>query len=83
LSQEQQDQVFAVLYNQAVNQLDPDPNTLATQPHNPLSAAELLGKQKLETLQGVLTPSQLETYRHLQESYLVMLKGTLGQIGNK
>jgi len=83
LSQEQQDQVFAVFYDQAVTQLDPDPNTLATQPHNPLSAAELLGKQKLETLQGVLTPSQLETYRHLQESYLLMLKGALGQIGAK
>ena len=83
LSQEQQDQVFAVFYDQAVTQLDPDPNTLATQPHNPLSAAEMLGKQKLETLQGMLTPSQLETYRHLQESYLVMLKDTLGQIGNK
>ena len=53
LSQEQQDQVFAVLYNQAVIQLDPDPNTLATQPHNPVSAAELQGKQKLEILQGV------------------------------
>jgi hypothetical protein len=83
LSQEQQDQVFAVLYNQAVSQLDPDPNTLATQPHNPVSAAELQGKQKLEILQGVLTTSQLETYRQLQDSYLIMLRGTLGQIGTK
>ena len=83
LSQEQQDQVFAVLYNQAVSQLDPDPNTLATQPHNPVSAAELQGKQKLEILQGVLTTSQLEAYRRLQDSHLVMLRGTLGQLGTK
>lgn len=50
---------------------------------NPVSAAELQGKQKLEILQGVLTTSQLATYRQLQDSYLLMLRGTLGQLGTK
>jgi hypothetical protein len=83
LSEEQQDQVFALLYNQMLSQLDPDPSSLATQPHNPVRAAELLGEQKLDSLQSVLTASQLETYRQLQQSYLGMLKGALGQLGAK
>ena len=83
LSEEQQDQVFAVLYNQTLSQLDPDPNSLATQPHNPVRAAELSGQQKLDSLQSVLTTSQLEAYRQLQQSYLGMLKGALGQLGAK
>jgi hypothetical protein len=83
LSTDQQDQMFAVLYDQTLAQLDPDPDRLAASPRNPVRAAELQTEERLRALEGVLTPSQLEAYRKMQESNLAILRGVLGRLGAK
>lgn len=83
LGPEQQDQMFAVLYDQTLAQLDPDPDRLAATPRNPVRAAELQTEERLRALEGVLTPSQLEAYRKMQESNLAILRGFLGRLGAK
>jgi hypothetical protein len=75
LSQEQQDQVFAVLYEHATERLDPNAATAAEQPRHPLQAVRWENGRKLKSLEGVLTPGQLEAYRQLQDSYLKVLSG--------
>lgn len=61
----QQDAMFAVLYEHALRQQDPDPQ----RPRNPVAALEWEAEQKRRALEGVLTPAQLENYRRLQDSY--------------
>lgn len=68
LNLEQQDQVFAVLYDQAVQQLDPDAAALAATPRQPAHAAELKARQKTDALRGVLTARQLQTFEEIQQS---------------
>jgi hypothetical protein len=68
LSSPQQDQMFAVLYDHAVNQMNdasaPDPE----RPRDPLDAMQWQGDQKLKSLEGILTPAQLEDYRRMQQA---------------
>lgn len=73
LSMEQQDQVFAVFYDLAARELDPDPETLAALPRHPAKLAEIKAGQKAAALEGILTPAQMETYRKSQEPGLRLL----------
>ena len=77
LTAEQQDKVFAVLYDQAVQQQ----NTEASdpQPANPAEAMQGVMHRKLQSLEGVLTPTQLAGYRQQQELQLTFLKRIVSQ----
>jgi hypothetical protein len=77
LTQDQQDQTFALLYDQAVNQMTADPAYVASRPREPLAAMEWGNEQKLKALEGALTPQQLETYRKLQAAQAQLVKGAL------
>ena len=68
LSSQQQDQMFAVLYDHAVNQMDDAFATSPGRPRDPLAAMEWQGGQKLKALESVLTPAQLEDYRRMQQT---------------
>lgn len=73
LSLEQQDQVFNALYTHALNNSDPAA-AQAGRPHDPVAAFEWQIHQKLKSLEPVLTPVQMETYRQMQEGPLKFVR---------
>lgn len=81
LSREQQDQMFAVLYEQSVSQMDPDPASPAyTQSRNPLAVAEWQTEQRLKSVENILTPAQMESYRTMQEGNLKAMRAIFSWI---
>ena len=81
LSPDQQDQMFAVLYSQTVSQLEMDPTYNAPRPKEPLAALQWQSEQRLKSLEAVLTSSQWEAYRQIEESRVKYVKGLLGRSG--
>lgn len=79
LSLQQQDEMFAVVYDQSVNQFDDASATSAGRPRDPLAAMEWQGEQKLKALASVLTPSQLDDYRRLQQTQFDSVKRLFSQ----
>jgi hypothetical protein len=77
LTAEQQDKVFAVLYDQAVQQQKTEASD--PQPANPAEAMQGVMNRKLQSLEGVLTPTQLAGYRQQQELQLTFLKRIVSQ----
>jgi hypothetical protein len=69
LTPEQQDSMFAVLYEQSIRNQDLDPATLATRPRDPVAALDWEASQKRQALQGILTPAQMANYERLQNGY--------------
>lgn len=82
LSQEQQDKVYGVLYDQYVNALSRQP-AVDPPPTNSDPVAAMQGQldKKLKALEGVLSPTQLDSYRQLQQAQMKMLQGFLPQSG--
>lgn len=76
LKPEQQDQVFAALYDQTVAMLD---GTHVELPPagGPEAIAEWQVARKVKALEGILDPEQLRRYREVQESQLKMIKSFL------
>jgi len=70
LTQEQQDQVFQVLYQQTEQQLNPETFRDAT---TPFSFRDTLDR-KIEALRPVLNPGQLQRYREMQEQQLKLIE---------
>jgi len=81
LTEDQQDQMFTVLYDQALSRLDPDPEQMGLRPQDPLDAAEWEYHQRVADLQGVLTAEQIEIYRRGQEGRLALFRGIRSLIG--
>ena len=80
LSQEQQDQMFKILYVQALNGADPSTASPAGRPADPLAAFQWQVAEKLKAAESVLTPAQMATYRDMQQGSLDFVKwlATLG-----
>jgi hypothetical protein len=61
IQEEQREKVFAVLYDENLEQLTPKPEE--PKPENPVEAMKISMERKLKALEAVLTPSQLAGYR--------------------
>jgi hypothetical protein len=79
LDTQQQDAMFAVLYDQALRQMETDLQVVAGRPRDPVAAAEWDARLKREQLQGVLSPAQLANYQRLQNGYRDILKGVFNR----
>jgi hypothetical protein len=78
LTPEQQDKVFAILYDQTLQQYKEESGGSA--PTNPVEAMQAISDRKLEALKGVLTLAQLDGYRQQQERQIKFLKGIVRNI---
>lgn len=75
LSQEQQDKVFGVLYQQTLDTTSgatANPASAATT--DPTTAMQQALDKKIEALTPILTPDQLKSYRDLQEQQLKLIQ---------
>lgn len=78
LTEDQQDRVFGVLYDQALQQsraVADDP-----EPANPAEAERRFLDRRLQALESVLTPTQLASYREHQELQLTFLARIASQM---
>jgi hypothetical protein len=84
LNQEQQDQVFAVLYDQTYSLLD-NPAAAAALPDaaNPGATLDRILERKLKALEGVLTADQMTAYRRLQDQQNALIKKMMPTITPK
>lgn len=78
LNQEQQDKVFSILYEQSLKQMKGEGNALSGKDPAALMQAGL--DQKLQAMQGILTPTQLDSYRQQQETQLKFMRSFLGGV---
>ncbi len=82
LSQSQQDQVYAILYDQNLAQLK---GQMASSPgaaaSTPADVMQGFLDQKVKALEAVLTPSQLERYRQQQQAQIKFLQTMTGTGG--
>src|SRR6185295_11395323 len=74
LTQEQQDKVFPILYEQSLKKVNPNPTDYNPNNTDPTSIVQKQFDEKLKALESVLSPEQLESYRRLQESQLKLIK---------
>jgi hypothetical protein len=79
LSSQQQDQMFAVLYDHAVTQMDDASTSSPGRPRDPLAAMQWQGEQKLKALESVLTPAQLDDYRRMQQTHFDSVKSVFSR----
>ena len=78
LQEDQQDKVFAVLYEQAL--LQSKAETDGPEPANPAEAMQGVMDRKVQALERVLTPTQLASYRRQQELQLKFMKQIVSQM---
>jgi RNA polymerase sigma factor (sigma-70 family) len=71
LTSEQEDKVFAALYEVSLNQLTGSSRPTTT---NQVEAMQWVFDQKAKALESALTPTQLETYRQQQATQLKLIK---------
>ncbi|MBI2947278.1 MAG: sigma-70 family RNA polymerase sigma factor [Verrucomicrobia bacterium] len=74
LSQEQQDQVFNILYERSLGQGLDNAEVSSPKSTDPLARIQQQFQQTLKSMEKVLSPSQFESYRQFQESQLKMFK---------
>jgi hypothetical protein len=77
LTQEQQDQAFQALYKHTIAQLKGEWVVPDSQPRDTGSSLQWMLDRKVEALQSILTPQQLEQYRKIQEDQAKLLKSFL------
>ncbi len=75
---DQRDKVYAVLYDQSLFQSKEEP--AGSPARNPAEAMQSALERKLAALDGVLTPSQLESYRQQEQRQLDLMKKIVAQI---
>ncbi len=75
---EQQDKVYAVLYDQILRQNKEE--SAGRSAANPAEAMQAMQERKLQALQGILTSTQLEGYRQQQERQLQFMHKITAQI---
>ncbi|HEV8491108.1 MAG TPA: hypothetical protein VGR76_02515 [Candidatus Angelobacter sp.] len=77
LTPQQEDRAFGILYNLTLNQL----NGKATPAFaNAAEQMQWASDQKVNALQPVLSASQLDAYRQLQETQLKMVKSIVSKM---
>jgi RNA polymerase sigma factor (sigma-70 family) len=74
LSQEQQDQVFNILYERFLGQGLDKVESLRPKNADPMDRIQQQFQQTLKSMEKVLSPSQLENYRQFQETQWKMFK---------
>jgi hypothetical protein len=79
LTQEQQDKVFGVLYQQT---LDTTSAAATENKSDPVVTMEKAIERKVEALRGVLTDEQLKSYRDLQEQQLKLIQAFIPKTGD-
>ena len=79
LTQDQQDKVFGVLYQQTL-----DGTSLAATENksDPVGTMEKAIDRKVEALKGILTDDQLKSYRGLQEQQLKLIQAFIPKTGD-
>ena len=81
LSQEQQDKVFGVLYQQTLDTTSgATANPAAAATTDPTTALQNALDKKIEALTPILTPDQLKSYRVLQEQQLKLLQAFMPKV---
>jgi hypothetical protein len=78
LTDDQQGKVFAVLYDQALQQRKAEAD--GPEPANPAEVMQIVMDRKLQALAGVLTPTHLAGYRQQEELQLKFLKGIVSRM---
>lgn len=78
LTTDQREKVYAVLYDQSLFQSKEEP--AGSPARNPAEAMQSALERKLAALEGVLTPSQLESYRQQEQRQLDLMKKIVAQI---
>ena len=79
LSPEQQDQAFSALYDLTLRQLRGE--TTGTPSSDPVENMRGVLEQKVQALESVLTPEQVQSYRQFQETQLRFMKSVMPQSG--
>jgi len=77
LTFEQQDQVFDAIYQHTLAQLSDQTENTADQTGNPELEVQKFVDQKVQVLESILTPEQLEQYRKIQENQLKLVTDLL------
>ena len=77
LTQEQQDQVFGVLYDQSVKIYDASVNNEIPKKDDPVAVLEWQIDQKAKGLASILSPEQVEVYRKQQQAGVQFLRNML------
>jgi len=77
LTQEQQDKVFPILYEQTTKQIKNEVGAQASK--DPAEALQARLDSKMKALEGVLTPAQLDGYRQQQEMQIKFVKSIMNQ----
>ena len=77
LSQEQQDKMFAAIYDQTVAQLTDPPIAGVA---NTADVMQAMIERKLKALEPILNADQMEKYRQLQETQLKFIKNIANQM---
>lgn len=85
LSEEQQDQAFAALYDHTYGLLDGQLASAtgaasSVTPLDPVAQLDQMIDQKVKALEGVLTPDQLARYRQLQQQQMSFVKKLMPQL---
>ncbi len=81
LSQEQQDKVFGVLYQQTLDTTSgATANPVAAATADPTAAMQQALDKKIEALTPILTPDQLKSYRDLQEQQLKLIQAFIPKV---
>jgi len=78
LAEDQQDKVFAVLHDQALQQSQAEAD--GPEPANPAEAMRIVMDRKLQALAGVLTPKQLAGYRQQEELHFKLVQGIVSRM---
>jgi hypothetical protein len=78
LWEHQQDKVFAILYEQALQRSEAGADD--PEPANPAEAEQTAMDRKLQALESVLTPTQLTSYRQQQELHLRYMRQIVSQM---
>lgn len=77
LSQEQQDQAYEALYQQTLEMMSGNLAKSLPQGMDPSAMLQLQMDQKTKSMEGILTPEQLQKYRQLQEKQMELIKNLM------
>jgi hypothetical protein len=77
LTQEQQDQVFGIIYENTMRTFNADSASGMPPKSDPVALLEWQNEQKSKSLSSVLSPEQIETYKKLQATQVQFLRNML------
>jgi hypothetical protein len=77
LTPEQQEKVFPILYEQSLNQMNPDASRADPKSTDPNAIVQRQFDEKMKAMETILTPEQFQSFRSAQESQLKLIKSFL------